>query len=244
MMRQRRVDGLILSPHHHNRDFYIQLRDAGVKMVFVDTRYEDLDIPYVCSDDLIGGRLLGQHLASCGYRQVGMLHIRPYSPYDTLAPRRIGCEAALKDAGVTVVEEWVEHTDVGEEGQRNAARRLLDRCRCEAIVVPTDIIAFEVMQAIKAAGLRIPEDIALAGYGNLKECEYVVPSLTSVDQRTEDMGRTAVQLLLEQIKDADAPLPSPVKTTPYLVPRQSTRMLPAAQPVSDHSTSNSLLSGG
>ncbi|MCC6580334.1 MAG: substrate-binding domain-containing protein, partial [Phycisphaeraceae bacterium] len=222
MMRQRRVDGLILSPHHHNRDFYIQLRDAGVKMVFVDTRYEDLDIPYVCSDDFVGGRLVGEHLASCGCRCAAILRPRPVTKYDSLAPRCDGCKQALQEAGVQVVEDWVERSIDGTDNQPQVIRRLLARTRFDALMTATDMNAFNAIDTLRSEGLRVPQDVAIAGYGNLKESDYVVPGLTSVDQHTEEIGRAAVQLLLAQLNDSDAPPPAPVKTTPHLVPRQST----------------------
>jgi LacI family transcriptional regulator len=107
-------------------------------------------------------------------------------------------------------------------------RQLLERSpRPDAVFCYNDPIAIGAMNVILDAGLRIPEDIALVGCGNLNYNEWLRVPLTSIDQRSHLIGQRAGEILLAMIEGREWPPPAKVILEPTLVVRASTTGAPA-----------------
>jgi LacI family transcriptional regulator len=224
-LRELRVDGFVIAPFHSQRAYYQRLVKSGVKMVFLDDAVTGVGVPYVDSDDVCGGRLATEHLLALGHRRIACLRLAgPALPNCRFA----GYCAALRDAGVAFDERLVTEVDRGDyETGFQAAVRLLAGPAFTALVAPNDVLAIAAMDALRQAGRRVPADVSVAGYANLREARYCQPKLTTVSQETETIGREAANRLLDLIEGRPVGTED-VLVEPRLIVRQSTAEAPSA----------------
>lgn len=195
MLSARRVDGLIVTgPHREPRP---PVRIApGIPVVYAMTQPADGSSPAVLPEDEGGGRVAAAHLLGIGRRRIA--HVTGPDRFLAARLRARGLAAQLESAGVsqcgqTLYGEW------SEGWGRDAAGRLLAD-RPDAIFCGSDQIARGVADTLRAVGRRIPEDVALVGFGNWTPMALgALPPLTSIDMRLEDVGRDAAARLLALI---------------------------------------------
>jgi LacI family transcriptional regulator, galactose operon repressor len=238
MLAARRVDGLIITGRRIEPRPPV-MAGHGIPVVYAMTQPTEGDGPSVLPDDEGGGRAATEHLIVAGRRQIA--HIT--GPHRFLAARKraAGFSAALMVAGMTTsgdvrFGEWSEAW-----GRDEAARLLADEPEVDAIFCGSDQIARGVADTLRAAGRRIPDDIAIVGFDNWGPMVIgAQPPLTSVDMCLEEVGRTAAGHLLAAIAGTPA---HGVHTVPArLVVRESSMranqsselqaMLPGRTPVS------------
>ncbi len=119
---------------------------------------------------------------------------------DVARARLDGYREALREAGVAVDEDLVAAGDFTEEGGRVAMRELLRRHPdLDAVFAASDVMASGAVLELRAAGRRMPDDVALIGFDDSIVARHIDPPLTSVRQPLEEMGRTMASLLLEEI---------------------------------------------
>ncbi|MCL6431334.1 MAG: GntR family transcriptional regulator [Anaerolineae bacterium] len=211
-----KVDGFLVmaadSPQPHRT--LSELAAAGVPVVLVDRYFDELDVPFVVSDDVRGGYLLTRHLLQLGHRRIGFV-TRPNLYVSSVAGRLRGYRQALEEAGlpfdqnlvfqgllpflseVQVLDDMVPRLALFE---RQAIREFLSRAdRPSAILACNDIIAVQVMETCREMGLAIPGDVALVGYADEPVASALTPPLTTVRQRPYDMGARAAAKLLEML---------------------------------------------
>ena len=115
--------------------------------------------------------------------------------------RRAGYHGALAAAGVLADDELVEESDFEIAGGRRAARRLLALPEPPtAIFAFNDNLAIGAVQAARARGLRVPEDLSVVGFDDIEHATIVSPELTTVRQPLAELGRTAVSLLIRLLE--------------------------------------------
>lgn len=197
------------------------LKQSGQPVILVDCFHPDFDS--VSINNELGGCLATQHLLALGHTQIGMVAAGRGVP---AAERRKGYERALREAGLPVDKALVEiSTDLREHGYTEqagyaAARALLDRRkRPTAIFATSDIQALGVMRAVKEAGLRTPEDIAIVGFDDIRISEYV--DLTTIRQPMRQMGELAVEKFLARLEQPEQPVSHTV-FAPQLITRSTT----------------------
>jgi DNA-binding LacI/PurR family transcriptional regulator len=200
-------------------------------LVFVDQNPAE-GIPSVNVADRLGARAAAQHLVDLGHRRVGLLmsglHGQhglvddPFALVDGYPSRQrlLGWYDALEPAGVKPVVVRVR--DAHSDDVRGAARLLLDRAdRPTAVLCFSDTMAYEVTQAAADLGLRVPEDLSVAGFDDHPLASQIRPALTTVRQDVTEKGRIAAALLTAALS-GDAPEPEHVMLPTELVIRQST----------------------
>ncbi len=148
-----------------------------------------------------------QHLLSLNHTRIG--HLASPVTGEIQLSRQRGIEAALRDAGLKLRPEWCPTVSPGAEveGGYQAMRVLLDlppADRPTAVIAFNDIIAVGALHAVRACGLRVPEDISIIGVDDISIAAHVNPPLTTVGQPKYRMGRLAVQTL-RQMRDAKMP---------------------------------------
>ncbi|PXY21392.1 LacI family DNA-binding transcriptional regulator [Prauserella muralis] len=152
----------------------------------------------VNDDGVAGARLAVEHLVALGHRRIA--HLDGGSA-TTAAARRRGYRQAMQAHGLTPLVVASEHTDTAGE---KSVHQLLGSTRREqwptALVAGNDFNAFGAMSALEEEGLRIPEDISVVGYDNTSLAALKRVSLTTVDQPRMEMGRLAVEALLERVR--------------------------------------------
>jgi LacI family transcriptional regulator len=208
------VDGaLIVTPT------IVDLR-YGAPIVAVDPHTGPETLPTVDADNLRGGALATEHLLSLGHRRVGMLTGR--SDLLSAQLREQGYRSAMAAAGVPVDEDLVQTGGFVAKTAAAAARRLLESAeRPTAIFAANDVSAIATVETARQLGLRVPDDLSVVGFDNVPESALCTPPLTTVEQPIPTMGRRAVELLLQLIRD-EVPESTHIRLETTLVVRQST----------------------
>lgn len=214
MWEEGTVDGFLIMPANspEAHDTLSEFAANRVPMVLVDRFFPSLEAPFVASDDLRGGRLVGQHLLNLGHRRIGFVS-RADLYVSSVAQRVRGFREALAAAGERLhaglifqgllpflPEMHFEESRSRHLAQyeREALRDYLDRPdRPSAIFACNDGIAVWVMEICREMGLRVPEDMAVVGYADEPIASVLTPPLTTVRQQPYDMGAQAAAKLLD-----------------------------------------------
>jgi DNA-binding LacI/PurR family transcriptional regulator len=177
-------------------------------------------IPKVANDDVAGARLATRHLIDLGHTTI--VHVTGVG--GAARVRRESYEAMMEEAGLTPIV--VGHGgDTGEADAATAARTLFaERDDVTAVFAANDAMGLGVMGALREKGLSVPEDVSVVGYDNspMSQASYV--QMTTVDDRSADVGREAAALILGMI-DGSVTEPSTLLLEPSLVDRSTTRRL-------------------
>src|SRR5262245_41285210 len=190
------VDGLVVANDGDiTPEMVIQLEALQAPLVLVESYLPGQQLPCVLGDNFTAGYTVMQHLLNLGHRSVAIL--RGPRKYSSLMDRLKGCLAAAAEAGFLIPPEYMPHPVSGhpKKGYVQMQEILQLPQRPTAIVAISDKTAFGAMEAIKEAGLRIPEDIAIASIDDVSESAYTRPPLTSVRIPRAQMGVLAMQKL-------------------------------------------------
>jgi LacI family transcriptional regulator len=223
------IDGAIVVLPPERGEELVALQSAGFPFVIVDPREEvPRDIAAVSAAHFAGARSLTGHLVELGHRRIGVLA----GPDNWLASgaRRAGHNSALADAGVLPDPALVLPGEPTVHFGHVAARRLLTRAdRPTALVCFNDKAASGALAAAAELGLRVPDDLSVAGFDDIDLAEATSPRLTTVRQPLQEMGRIAVSLLMRLLERhrLDA---LHVELATELIVRASTGPVPAPIP--------------
>lgn len=194
------TDGAVLTLPEETNEELKALQRLGYRFVVVDPR-EPLDggIPAVSAAHASGARALTQHLLDLGHRRIAA--ITGPSRWMASAERLNGYRGALAAAGVLPDPGLVRETSFEIEGGEAAGSELLALPDPPtAIFGFNDNIAIGAMRAVRARGLRVPEDVSVVGFDDSEQAAIVTPALTTVRQPLAEMGRMAVSLLLRLLE--------------------------------------------
>jgi len=218
VLLSKQIDGLILISSSNHPERLQRLLDAGVPLVIVD-RELGLSVDKVLVDNEQGGYLAGQYLLQLGHRRIGC--IAGPSEVNPSAGRLAGFKRALWEAGVELPDEAVVASDFRYDGGAQAMTTLLQqKLNLSAVFATNDTMAIGALTALRAAHLRVPNDISLIGFDNIPLSEAVIPSLTTIAQPIKEIGQLSVALLLERIKNSSNQ-PKTTLLSTVLVERQS-----------------------
>ena len=212
------ADGVLLVSLHGADPLPSHLRTRGIPVV-VGGRPPVEGVSYVDVDNVQGALSAVRHLISLGRRHVATVT----GPLDmAVATDRLeGYRRALREAGLPVDPALEATGGFEQEAARRATGELLDRApELDAIFAASDLMAAGVLQALRRAGRRVPEDVAVVGYDDSLIASSTEPPLSSVRQPTEDMGREMARLLLAVIS-TPSPVARRVILDTQLVIRQS-----------------------
>ena len=203
--RRGRVDGLIMSTYQLTSGDLGPTIAQSVPMVILGEP-DDLPMPadapfdrvYVPGDD--GAFSVTGHLVAQGHRRIAAI---VGSQHLANGEQRVaGYRRALAEHGITAVEallRWGDWSESSGFARMNELLALPLGERPTAVFAANDLMAVGAMLACKATGLRIPEDIAIAGYDNVAFAHLVMPPLTTLDQHPRQIGNAAARLLLERL---------------------------------------------
>ncbi len=169
-------------------------------------------------DNAEGGALAGRHLIARGRKKVAFLGDAS-THYPEFFARYCGCDAALREAGLRVNPALQVDAPSTEQAGYDAARELMSRgLPFDAVFAASDLIAIGAMHALKEAGLRVPEDVAVVGFDGTPMARFSNPPLTTVVQDTSKAGELLVDTLLLLVRDQPA---QSITLAPTLEVRQS-----------------------
>ena len=175
-----------------------QLERFNIPLVMLDDNTTQSWGAPVCSDYEQGMTLAVEHLRDLGHRKIGYIGAHQADSLFEIGSqiREDAFRAALRNAGLKLREEWMVPIAFDPEFEANIAAFLRAERVPSAVVAATDVAAFKTLRQARAAGLSVPRDLSVVGYGNLAMSHCSDPALTTIGQRFGEMGRQAVRCVL------------------------------------------------
>jgi len=196
----KRVDGLIASLAFDTKDLahFDPFVKKGIPIVFFD-RVEDHHYgTRVIIDNVRAGFEATAHLAQQGCRTIA--HLTANLTRNVYAERLKGYQQALAQYGLSFDPAMVLVNDLGEESAIRSAHQIISMDpRPDGIFITNDFCAAVFMQALKEAGLKVPQDIAVVGFNNDVISKIIAPQLTTINYPGEEMGERAALSLVDQL---------------------------------------------
>ncbi len=221
-LEEQRVQGVLVTPVDIANGQLDRLVDRGIPVVLVDRGSQKRNRCSVAVNDLLGGRLAATHLVELGHRRIAFVGGPMSIPQ--VSQRRQGAETVVAEQEPAPTLTILETDSLTVTAGRQAAERLVAMPatrRATGVVCANDLIALGVLQVVMRAGLRVPNDIAIVGYDDIVYAEAAAVPLSSVRQPREQLGRTAAELLFEEICAPDKHRHRQVVFEPELVVRAS-----------------------
>jgi len=201
-IKARGIDGILTSAALVDDENLVRLVNSGYPVVAVLRRTYNCDrLDYVLVDNRKGAYLALEHLIRLGHQRIAV--IKGPSNTSTGVERFDGAVRAFKAYGIPVLEELVDEGDYSQKTGYLCTKRFLkldaDK-RPTGIFAINDDIALGAFEAVWERGLRVPEDIALVGFNNVETTSFCSIQITTVSQRTHEMGRLGAKRLIQKIE--------------------------------------------
>lgn len=220
----KQTDAIIAIPTGGCTDKLRQTADKGVPIVLVDRRVPDLEADSVLVDNQRGAYEIVQHLIANGHRHIG--YIDRMTSQSHSVDQRLGYLSALAGSGLPVRDSYIAVAQGYDyEAGYLAAKELLRNSELTAIFAYYDVIALGAMRAAMDAGLRVSNDISIAGYDGMPLSRYVSPRLTTVQFPTDQVAQSVCALVLARIGDPQSPAPEGeqiISISPQIILGEST----------------------
>ncbi|MFH6985119.1 LacI family DNA-binding transcriptional regulator [Marinoscillum sp. 108] len=199
-----RIDGLMacISKETNEFDHFSEFVDRGLPLVFFDCICDEIEAPKVVLDDFDAGYKAVKHLIDQGCTKIAYVGgpINLFINRDRLA----GYNKALSEAGLNTRDSWIIHCDSGDyDDGMESTRELVQAREIDGLFAATDMLAIGAIKNMKAAGLKVPEDVAVVGFSNWSIGTLYEPSLSTMSQPGYEMGQKAAELLIQQIDNPD-----------------------------------------
>ncbi len=223
LIETNRVDGFILSSIEMNDARIPFLLDQEFPFVAFGRANPDWKFPFVDVDGAAGMRKVVDQLVSKGHRRIALINWSETKSTSVGKNRMKGCMEALHAAGIVVPPEWIA---LGEGdfafAYQNALKWLQapTASRPTAIIAFSDVMAIGVMNAAQNLGVRVGPELAITGFDDSPPMQYMVPSLSSVQQPIWEVGRVAAEML-QAILNGNPPANQSILLEPALMIRES-----------------------
>ena len=199
IFRDYMVEGIVLVPVPGKKMIINKkLKDISLPYVFVD-EYIHPKANFVVTDDVEGGMLATSHLISLGHKRIA--HFSGPLENSSASARLTGYKNALEEAGLNFNKRLLFQSDFTIKSGIGCAGKLLNNnISATAIFCANDAAAVGCMKLLLSRGIKIPQDIAIVGYGNLNYSDFLKIPLTTISQPAGDMGRFSANMLFEIIE--------------------------------------------
>jgi LacI family transcriptional regulator len=196
-----RVEGIVVAPvSDRSKPQLVRLAKFGVPFVLVDRTVPGIDCDAILGDSYEGAKKLVQHLISLGHTRIGM--IVESEVVSTARDRRRGYVAALEEAGIPREPQLVVEATHDPDGGADGMSRLLELEQPPtAVFTVNNLVAVGAIEAVRAARLEVPDDVALVCFDDLEYASRLYPFLTAMEQPAGSFGTLGAQLLLERIAE-------------------------------------------
>lgn len=224
LLEEQRVAGILMSPVSKNHSPQLrEIRRRGTPVVMLDRHRSIRDHCSAAVNDTSGGRMVAEHLLSLGHTRVGFVNgPRLHKP---CAERREGFLEVLQGRSVTLRPEHDVETSrmTIEAGEQAALEMLGRRVKPTALFCTNDLLAIGAEQAALNLGLRIPDDLAIVGYDDIRFAQTSLVPLTSVRNPAYELGYQSAKLVIDEATNPAAHRHQRLRFEPELVVRASTR---------------------
>lgn len=219
LLHSKMVDGIILSPTSSDISYLRECTREDFPIVLVN-RYDTkiTNIPRVTGDNFQLGFEATNHLIQHGHKQIGFIYSVPN--VTTTNERLEGYKAALEREGIDFDESLLERGYATVAGGAGAVEALLARNqKITALFVQNDMMTIGAISKIKNLGLKIPDDIAIIGFGDFASSAIIDPPITNITLPAKTIGRTAFDVLLSKINNPE--YMTHIQLPPSLIVRKS-----------------------
>ena len=205
ILRARQVEGLIVATARLHHPLLKQLHDQGDKLVLVNRRADDLEVPSVAPDDAAGIELAVRHLAALGHQRI--LHLAGPQNTSTGVVRLRAFRSAVRDHGLATDPQLVVACNAWSEVEGSRALRdVLDRkISFTAIVAGNDLLALGCYDVFAQHSVSCPGDLSVVGFNNMPFLDKLNPPLTTVAIPHRQIGVEAARMLIESINEPQRP---------------------------------------
>lgn len=216
-LRARNIEGLVIAPCSDHREHIQELYEEGLPVVCVDRYFEDLDIPYVSTDNYEGAKMATRHLIENGHKVISCIQgVRSSTPNRL---RVKGFTETMNNAGLH------DYSVVGDDftvqnGYLETKLLLQQRKRPTALFALSNTIAMGCMKALKEENIRIPDDISLITFDEHPYLDYLATPLSCVAQPVSDISKIAIKFLFAKLDNGDFK-PSQVLLKPKIQIKES-----------------------
>jgi len=200
--RKGLLDGILLQSDQLGDQLTDQIIQSKIPLVIIGRPFYNKNVSYIDVDNVNGAFTAVSHLIRLGYQRIGT--ITGVSTRTVSLDRKEGYIKALTERGRNIDESLIVEGDFTEAGGYYAMQQLLPN-KPDAVFAASDIMAIGAMRAIREAGLRVPEDIALVGFDDLPLATMPEPRLTTIRQPVYQFGVKAVEILLDLIENGIEP---------------------------------------
>ncbi|MFC0475121.1 LacI family DNA-binding transcriptional regulator [Robertmurraya beringensis] len=206
MVQGGRVDGVVLLYSKIEDKVLMYLQERGIPFVVIGKPFKHVEeITHVDNDNFRATKEVTEYLIQLGHDHIafvgGNLNLV------VTVERLLGYEKALREAGISLNDEYIVHEEFLREGGQEAVRELLSlKVPPTALVVADDLMALGVLNTLDELGIKVPEDISIISFNNVLVSEMSRPPLTSVDINIFDLGFDAARSLIQKIENPKEPI--------------------------------------
>ncbi|WP_411894734.1 LacI family DNA-binding transcriptional regulator [Winogradskyella sp. A2] len=198
------VDGIIASMANETIDlsYYEKIKAKGIPLILFDRGENDLNVDYVGINDYDSSHMIVEHLVSKGCKRIA--HIGGYRRTRIFNNRINGYVDAIKKNNLPIDSELIVESSLTiEDGRKHMKALLKLKKRPDAIYAASDYAALGALQVLNEGNINVPNDMRLVGFGNEPFTSLVTPSITSVDQNSNDIGKLAALTFLERVNEPE-----------------------------------------
>jgi LacI family transcriptional regulator len=220
----RRVDALLVAPARRDWGWLQDFEQQKTPLILIDRRPDNAKVNFVGVNDEDIGYIATEHLISMGCRRIAHIGGPAIS---TGIGRHRGFRKALESKDLPYIPAFVisrEHGDEASDATGYAVMKemLASRDLPDGVFCYNDPTAMGAMQAAIEKGMRIPQDLAIIGAGNVRYSKFLRVPLSTIDQHSGQIGEDAAKLTIKLIESKTAVKPKTILLTPQLVAREST----------------------
>lgn len=202
MLSRQQVDGFLITPSNGMRKEVDRLIEERKPVVLMDRYFTDSRIPFIMVDNYGGVKKGLEHLFSRGYRKIGFVSVD--LDEIQMKERERAYREILAAHGVEVDEGMIlllDYDQKAEDSINAICKYITERTDLDGIFFGTNYVGVHGLQSVRRCGIRVPEDLALVCFDDHDIFQLFSPAITVVEQPIENIGRTAVQILVKQLEN-------------------------------------------
>ncbi|ADV51453.1 transcriptional regulator, LacI family [Cellulophaga algicola DSM 14237] len=198
------VDGIIASMANEttNLEYFEKIKSKGIPLILFDRGENDLNVDYIGINDYDSSHIIIEHLIEQGCKRIA--HIGGYRHTRIFNNRIRGYIDAIKKHNLPTDDELLIESSLTTEDGRKKMQQLLDlKERPDAIYVASDYAALGALQVLQENNIKVPNEIALVGFGDEPFTAMLTPTLSSINQHSEEIGKLAAETFLKHVDTED-----------------------------------------
>lgn len=202
MLRERQVDGIIVSTSQDKTSIFNLLKKEKFPFVLIDRPLPRLSGHYVGVDNFAGGFQATEQLIVNGYKRIAFLRISP-AHLKNINDREAGFKAALKKHKIRLKSGMIKEigfNTIREDVQRELDNLLQPPDPVNAIFTSNNNVAVNCLEYLNSANMKIPQDVAIVSFDDIDLFRFSVPPVTAIAQPVEEIGESAVRIILKAIQ--------------------------------------------